>query len=215
MKVVISLGGSVIVPEDVNVEFLKGFKELILEFVDEGYKFIVLCGGGKTCRNYQDAAKRLGIFDDDLDWIGISATKLNAELVRSLFGLKSFESDPEKVKLDDIVIMSGWKPGWSTDYDVVVVANRVKADLVINITNVDHVYDKDPKKFPDAKPLKTLTWEKMKDVSGTKWRPGLNVPFDPIAVRHAERLKVIFVNSDLDNLKKVLLNQKFEGTVVS
>jgi uridylate kinase len=215
MKVVISLGGSVIVPDEIDVGFLTKFKELIKGFLGQGHRFVIICGGGSTCRKYQDAARRLGIFEDNLDWIGISATKLNAELMRSLFGLKTFESDPEKAKLGDLTIMSGWKPGWSTDYDVVVVANRIKADLVINITDVKYIYDKDPGKFKDAKPLKKLSWARMKEISGTKWRPGLNVPFDPIAVRHAEGLKVAFVNKDLDNLKNLLLGKKFDGTVVS
>jgi uridylate kinase len=215
VRFVISLGGSIIVPDEIDVEFLSRFRALVMDFVKNGHKFVIICGGGKTCRKYQDAARKLGIKDDNLDWIGISATKLNAELLRSIFGLESFESDPERAKIDNLTVMSGWKPGWSTDYDVVVVAKRIKADMVINIADVKYIYDKDPDKFPDAKPLKKVSWLEMKKICGEVWKPGLNVPFDPVAVKHADGLKVVFVGKDIENLRNVFSGDKFDGTVVS
>ena len=57
--VVISLGGSIIVPDKINVEFLKDFKKLINDFVEKGNKAIIVCGGGKTARLYQNAASKI------------------------------------------------------------------------------------------------------------------------------------------------------------
>lgn len=215
MRIVISLGGSVIVPDDIDFRYLKEFKELIMDFIKKGYKFVIFCGGGQICRNYQEAAKKLGVEDEDLDWIGISVTKLNADLVRSVFNLDGFQSDPNKIELKDVVVMSGWKPGSSTDYDSVIVAKKINADMIVNITDVRYVYDKDPGKFQDAKPLKNVSWQKMRNLFGGDWKPGMHAPFDPIASRSADGLKVVVTNKDLNNLKKLFSGEDFEGTVIS
>ena len=91
--VVISLGGSLIAPKEINVAFLKEFRKLILDFVKRGNRVIIVCGGGKICRKYNAAAERVfkGVSDVDLDWLGITATRLNAELLRVVFGNKAHE----------------------------------------------------------------------------------------------------------------------------
>ncbi|MCH8004150.1 MAG: hypothetical protein IH934_05990 [Nanoarchaeota archaeon] len=84
--IAISVGGSLIVPDEINTSWLKDFKTLIENYIDLGKKFIIICGGGKTCRKYQQAAKTLGeVSKDDLDWIGIHATRINAHLFRTIF----------------------------------------------------------------------------------------------------------------------------------
>lgn len=215
MKFVISLGGSVIIPDEIDIDYLKKFKKMIDEFVSEGHQFVILCGGGSIARKYQKAAKSLGVKDIDLDWIGISATKINAELVRSLFDLERSYSDPNEVEMDDIVVMSGWKPGCSTDYDAVLIAKRIGADMVINITDVQFVYDKDPHKFKDAKPLKKISWDQMKRIVDGEWKPGMNTPFDPIATKNADGLRVVITNKDISNLRKILSGKEFQGTLIS
>jgi uridylate kinase len=215
MKFVISLGGSVIVPDEVAVDYLKEFKRMIEGFVSKGYRFVILCGGGSIARKYQTAAKALGVNDVSLDWVGISATKVNAELVRSVFKLKRFYSDPNEIGSEKITVMSGWKPGCSTDYDAVLAAKKIKADMIINVTDVKYVYDKDPKKFPDAKPLKEISWKQMSKTIDMKWKPGMNTPFDPVATRNASGLKVVITGKDIKNLKNVISGEKFEGTLIS
>ena len=84
--IVISLGGSLIVPEEVDIEFLKSFKTLILNHVAQGKRFVIDTGGGRTCRKYQAAAKDISSPSNiDLDWVGIMANNLNAELLRVIF----------------------------------------------------------------------------------------------------------------------------------
>ena len=91
-NIIMSLGGSMVVPDKIDLKFIKEFKKLILDFTNQGHKAAIICGGGKTCRIYQDAARELGCKDnDDLDWIGIRSTNLNAELVRSVFGEDAYE----------------------------------------------------------------------------------------------------------------------------
>src|SRR3989337_2880546 len=114
-----------------------------------------------------------------------------------------------------IVCGGGWKPGWSTDYCSALIANDYHLNLVINLSNIDQVYDKDPNKFPDAKPIAKMNWQELTGLVGKDWQPGLNAPFDPIASKLAKeiKLKVIICNGhDLDNVGKILDNQEYTGT---
>ena len=220
--VVISVGGSIIVPDKVDIKFLKDLKKLIEKFVKKGYRFGIYCGGGTLAREYQKAASSIAkLSQTELDWLGIHATWLNADLLVKIFGKvadKCFIIDPtKKVKSKKkVLIAGGWKPGWSTDYDAVLLAKNLKADMVINMTNVDYVYDKDPKKFRNAKPIKETTWKQLRKLVGSKWSAGLNMPFDPIASKEAEksRLSVAIIGKNLKNLEKLLKGKKFKGTII-
>jgi len=219
--VVISLGGSIIVPEEVDVPFLKRFREIILNLKDE--RFIVICGGGKICRNYQNAAREAAeIPKEDLDWIGIRATRLNAELVRSIFGDEAHKKvihDPdEEIEVSKrVIIGAGFEPGSSTDLRAVQLARRFGAVRVINMSNIDYVYSADPKKEPNAERLERISWSAFRKLVGDEWDPGLNMPFDPIASREAEKLglEVIIIGNDIQNLDDLLENKGFRGTTIT
>jgi uridylate kinase len=220
-SVIISLGGSIIVPEDINIEFLEKFRELILE---QKKRFIIICGGGKTARDYQDAAARItGLSLEDIDWIGIHATRLNAHLLRTILGdvahKRVIKNPTEKISFkEEVLVASGWKPGFSTDYDAVMLAKNLKVRTIINMTNVDFVYDRDPKQHKFAKPIKKMSWDEMIDLVGDEWDPGLSAPFDPVACKEAKKLKlkVIILNgTNLENLRNCLDGKKFDGTVIS
>lgn len=220
--IVMSLGGSVIVPDKIDVNFLKKFKKMINKYADKGYKFVIICGGGRLARDYQKAASQISKQSNDyLDWLGIHATKMNAWFMKAVFG-----KDAEKLIVDDprkkvsfrrkILIAGGWKPGWSTDYDAVLMAKNLKVKTVINMSNIDYLYNKDPKKYPDAKKIKSISWKEYRKISGSKWKAGLNAPFDPVAAKEAEKsnLRVFIIGKDLENLENLLQNKKFDGTII-
>ncbi len=217
--IVLSLGGSIIVPDAVDVEFLKGFKELILKHSDT--RFVIVCGGGMTARKYQGAAKDLSASQDNLDWIGVKATWLNAMLVKSIFE-EAYEEmivDPT-AKLDTdarIIVGGGWKPGWSTDTDAVHLAKQLGAHALVNLSNIEYAYTADPKKDPNAKKLEKATWAEFRAIVGDEWTPGANFPFDPIASKLAEEIKlkvIIAKGTDLENLDNILSDKEFKGTVI-
>jgi uridylate kinase len=222
--IVISLGGSRIVPdENIDVEFLKKFKELSMEQINKGNRLVIVCGGGYTCRKYQEASQKVTkSTKTDKDWIGIMATRLNAELVRVMFGDSAYEKviyNPyEKIKTDKkVIIGAGYEPGCSTDTDTVVLAKQVGAQLVINTTDVDYVYDKDPRKFSDAKKIEKISWEEFKKLVGGTFESGMHAPFDPVASKFAmkNKIAVAIVNgNNLDNLRALLDEKKFIGTVI-
>jgi len=219
--VVISLGGSVVVPRQIDTKFLKNF----LGFINKNlkfYRFIIVVGGGRTSREYTLAAKKIKkVNHAHLDWIGIYASRLNAELIKALLGKKvdrGVITDPADGPrfIRSVLIGAGSKPGWSTDYVAVQLAARYNANRVINLTNTSYVYDKDPKKHKSAKPIFEMTWRQLRKIVGNSWRPGLNMPFDPIACRFAQKsgLEAVVVGKNLTNLQKVLSNKSFKGTIV-
>ena len=223
MDVVISLGGSLIAPDHIDTVFLKKFERVIIKHVENGKRFVIICGGGKTCRNYQNAAAKVtDLLRDDLDWIGIHSTRLNAHLLRTIFkehAHPNVAKDPtknRKIKAN-ILIAAGWKPGWSTDYCAVMLAKKYGIKTLFNLSNIDYVFDKDPAKHVAAKPIERISWHDFRKLVGDKWHPGLNAPFDPIASKEAQkqRMEVVIIGGrDLANLDNALSNRSFKGTVI-
>ncbi len=228
--IILSLGGSLIVPKTgIDSLFLKNFRALILRQLKKNKRFIIVTGGGNTARVYQDAVARVTkLTHDDMDWLGIHATRLNAHLIKTIFRKYAHprinknprtKEDLKKhfQKGEGIMVTAGWRPGWSTDYVATILAERFKARSVINLSNIDYAYTKDPKKFKDAKKIKKIAWKDFRKIVGNKWRPGLNMPFDPIASKKAEELglRVVIVNGKkYKNLENCLNEKNFKGTLI-
>jgi len=221
--IIVSVGGSLIVPEEIDIAWIAGFKKIVDKYLSRGYRFVIITGGGKTARKYQNAAKEITkLENEDLDWIGIHSTRLNAHLFRTIFRKEAYPKlikDPtEKINFrEKILIAAGWKPGCSTDYDAVLLARNFGIKRLVNLTNIDYVYNKDPRKFKDAKKIEEINWKDFRKIVGNKWDPGLNAPFDPIASKECEKLgmEVAIINGkNLENFEKYLNNDKFIGTII-
>jgi len=225
-KIVMSIGGSLIVPNGgIDTSFLKKLNSFVREqLAEKNCQFFLVTGGGRIARHYIDAGRDVvghELSDDDLDWLAIHCTRLNGHLVRTIFRdiahpitIKDYEVI-QKVT-EKVIVASGWKPGWSTDYDAVVLCEDYGPRTVINLSNTPQVYDKDPNKFKDAKPIDKISWKDFRKLVGNKWIPGMNAPFDPIAAKKAEELgvKVVVMNGDFENLKNYFKGKKFVGTVI-
>lgn len=221
---VISVGGSLIVPEEIDRDFLSSFKQFIKKRIKKGDRFILIAGGGKTARKYQDAAAAVSEIDnEEKDWLGIHSTRLNAHLLRTIFKnyanpkvIKDYENDEVDFK-EEILVGAGWKPGWSTDYCAVLLAEKYGADSLINLSNIKYVYSEDPKVNPDAKRYDRISWDEFRGIVGNEWDPGMSVPFDPIASKKASdmKLKVAILNGkNLFNINEYLDDSEFEGTII-
>ena len=222
--IVISLGGSLVFPGDnIDIDYLKKFRQLILSLIRKKYRMVIVVGGGRINSKYNQAAKKVAnIKPVDLDWLGIKAANTNSELIRVIlsdYAYPEVVKNPfRKIKTNkQIIIGTAFKPGSSTDLRAVQFALNLNADRVINLTDVDYVYDKDPNKFKNARPLKQISWLQYKKMFGTKWIPRLSAPFDPIATKLACRqgIEVVILNGrKLANIKKHLNNQPYKGTVI-
>jgi uridylate kinase len=221
--IVLSVGGSLIVPDGIDSEFLQSFRSFILDKVRRGFSFFIITGGGHTARAYQEAgrAARGDLHPEDIDWLGIHATRLNAHLMRAIFlddAQTRIVKNPTRsiIPKKPIIIGAGWKPGWSTDYCAVMAAKRLGAKRVVNLSNID-AYTADPKTYPDAQKIEQTNWHDFRKLIPEHWDPGLSSPFDPVAAREAEHagMEVAIINgAHLDELGKYLVGEPFVGTII-
>jgi len=232
MTFVLSLGGSIVAPPSgPDVGFLVDFRRRLEAWLTAApdRRVILVIGGGGPARSYQTALKEFraaigetGSCDEALDWLGIAATKINAQLVKSVMG--SLCADP--VVTDPsapltfsgkVLVASGWKPGFSSDFDAVYLGERCGARTVLNLSNIAKVYTADPKLDPRATPIDSISWAEFRAMVGSTWTPGANLPFDPIASARADEagIKVICAaGKDLDNVFRILDGAPFIGTVI-
>jgi len=227
MVTVISLGGSIVSPDKADGLYLKQLSEAVRGLIDadDERRFIFVVGGGGPARDWQNAYREVcgdKTCNEEADWIGVMATRLNAQLVKAVLAewcCQDVVYDPtvaEPIK-GKVLVAAGWKPGFSSDNDAVLLAERFKAKVVINLSNIEKVYTADPKKDPSARPLDRISWDEFRAMIGEEWVPGRNVPFDPVASRyaHAIGLKVICAaGRDLENLKRIVCGETFTGTVI-
>jgi len=222
--IIISVGGSMIVPGDIDTAFLSAFKKLIEHEIDHnGRSFVIIAGGGKTARKYMDGARAVAdLTPDDVDWLGIHATRLNGHLLRAIFRDHAHPvmiTNPDDIldlkKDTPLIIAAGYRPGASTDLRAVQIAHRRGATKLINLSNIDYVYTADPKKDPTAAPIETISWVDFRKLIPAEWDPGLSSPFDPVAAREAEAhgIEVAIINgAKLDELAHCIEGKVFVGT---
>ncbi len=225
--IILKLGGSMIVPNGgLNIPYITQFYKFIRSQVKEkNRRFFIFPGGGKLSRHYINAAVEITgqkLAGDDLDWLAIHVTRLNAHLFRTIFRDLAHPKIVDNYDIIEktqspIIIASGWKPGWSTDYNAVVLANDYNIKKIVKLSNTEYVCDKDPREYPDAKKFDKISWKKFRELIGNKWIPGKSTPFDPIASKAAEEsgITVYYLHGkDLSNLEKALDNKKFIGTII-
>jgi len=208
---------------EIDTAFLKGLRKLIEKRILQGDKFVIITGGGGTSRGYQKAASKVTTLTrDDVDWLGIHATRLNAHLLRTIFrdvARPLIQKNPNTIRMGKhkLVIAAGWKPGRSTDDGAVRIAKQLQAKMVINVSNIDYVYNKDPRTNADAVKIKEMSWKEFRLLVGSTWDPGMNVPFDPVASRlaHLSNIPVVIANGrKLKNLEKIFDEKPFVGTII-
>lgn len=221
--IVMSVGGSLIVPGTIDTAFLTTLKSLITKETAQGRRFIIIAGGGRTARNYQEAAAAVStLTTEDLDWMGIHATRLNGHLLRTIFRDLAYPvviTNPDEIldtpKNAPVIIAAGYRPGSSTDLRAVQIAHRVNATKLINLSNIDYVYTADPRTNPDATKIETISWPEFRALIPAEWDPGLSSPFDPVAAKEAElhNIEVAIINGNHPTaLPDYLANEPFVGT---
>ncbi|WP_319758225.1 UMP kinase [uncultured Sphaerochaeta sp.] len=224
---VISLGGSIIAPDKVDHAFLKELNSALKAYLkeDKSRKIILVCGGGAPARVYQNAMREINpdVDSEELDWLGIRATHINGQLLKAMFNefcTDNLITDPTgHINFQgQVLVAAGWKPGFSTDNDAVILAERFEGRLIINLSNIAKVYTDDPKKNPEAKPLDSISWADYRTMVGENWTPGKNSPFDPIASKRAAKMHMEVVCADgrnIENTMNILYGRKYEGTLIS
>jgi len=222
-SVVISLGGSVLIPGNGDAEFITKVSDLVQNHsIDK--KIWIVAGGGPTARTYIKIIKELGGDIHEQDRFGILATRMNANILVHALGDSCAQECPETIekaaelgKTNKIVVMGGTEPGHTTDAVAAMLCRRIGCKVMINATNVDGIYDKDPRKHADAARMDRIGYQQLVDIIGMNREAGQNVVFDPkaadIVMKEGITLKVV-QGRDILNLEKAIEGKEFTGTVV-
>jgi len=224
MRVVVRIGGSV-VASPVNTELMSKYADLLRALKKEGHEVAVVVGGGSLAREFIAIAKNLGLEEQAQDEIAISVSRLFAQLFLKKLGDVSgrkvaltLDDAAECLSEGKIVVMGGLKPGITTDAVAALVAERVKADLLVKGTDQDGVYDKDPRKHADAVKLDRLSFDDLPRIfEENKHKAGMHQIIDPEAVKvlKRERVKLIVVNGFKPENILAAVNGEKVGTVVT
>lgn len=221
--IVLSLGGSQIIPDDVNYNYLKEFKKVLMRNKRK-YKFIVVCGGGSLARKYIKAIIKEKKNERLQSLAGISATRTNARFMNYFFGIDPVHGIPHKmrivkkyIKKMDIIFCGAleYKPDQTSDSTAAEIARKFKAEF-INITNVAGLHDKNPLVYKDAKFIPEITWEDFdKMVNKIKFKPGQHFVLDQTASKIIKRGKIpTYIIKDPKQLDNLLNRRKFRGTII-
>lgn len=225
--IVISLGGSLIIPDNINVKLLRDFKEVLLKN-SKKYRFVVVCGGGKTARNYISGLSKEKINNKKFfqGLLGISSTRLNARFMNYFFGKDANQGVPHDMndvknllKIHDIVFCGAlrYAKNETSDGTSARLANYFNGDF-INLTNVKGIHDKDPSKFKNAKFIMEINHENfLKMAEKIKYKPGQHFVLDQSAARVIKKYNITtyILGSDMKNLDNLLNNRHYVGSVIS
>lgn len=224
MKIVISLGGSLLT-SDFSAKNIQKYSTEILS-IAKNHEIIVVIGGGKIARQYIQIADDLGVDDYKKDYVAIKLTRANAALFASALG-DNCEQEIKTTYLgiceqfknsDKIIVCGGTAPGQSTDGVAANLSKKINADLMINITNIDGVYTKNPAEFRDAKKLDSLNYDEFLSIlKNNEQAPGKYGLCDYIAVKilKKEKIPLIIINGKDPKEITLAINGKHHGSIVN
>ncbi len=227
--IVLSLGGSLIIPEEIDTKFLKKFKKIILKN-SKKYKFVVVCGGGNTARKYIQGLEKEEISNKKIfqGLLGISSTRINAKFLTYFIGKNDIKTNKEiphnmvevknLLKFNDIVFCGAlrYAKKETSDGTSAKLSNFLSTEF-INLTNVDGLYDKNPKKFKNAKFIPKISWKNFNEMANEiKFKPGQHFVLDQTAAKIIMKNKIptYIIGENLKNLDNFLNNKKFKGTKI-
>jgi len=223
MKIVLRIGGSIIgSPPDPSI--LKSYTEQISKLKDERHVLVVVVGGGPLSRQYIGTANTLGLSDEDKDDLAILISRLNARLL--VKKLKDMAPDviPTSIgqltrllRVSSVAVMGGLKPGMTTDSVAAIVAKAIKADILIKATDQEGVHTKDPKIYPEAKKINSITFDELSNMSKEKHKPGMHSILDPKAVKilRDSGIRTVILNGFKPKGIRLAIQGKRIGTVIN
>jgi len=211
-KILLKISGKIVNPD--NPQLIKAYAEEINRLYHQGYRVATVIGGGKYARSYTTCARALGLNNAQADMLGIEIARVNALLLALAIGDNAYTPIPRSIdeiraawSTGKIVVVGGLQPGQSTSAVSAVVAESLGMDTILYATDVDGVYDRDPKKYSDAKKLDIVTVEQLREVVSQRFEAGGYELLDSIALQIVKRScieVVVFNGMDPQNIYKAL-----------
>lgn len=222
--IVISLGGSLIIPEKINYLFLHKFKSTLRKLYKE-YKFVVVCGGGVIARKYIASLQKENKSKYEVSQAGIRATRMNALFMMQFFGKESNDSLPMDMKevknnlLKNNIVFCGalrYTSDSTSDATAARLAHFLKTRF-INMTNVSGLYTENPKTNKKAQFIPEITWKEFEKMAKKhKFRAGQHFVLDQKAavIIRKNKIPTYIIGSELKNLENILKRKAFRGTYI-
>jgi uridylate kinase len=226
MRVVVSVGGSVLAP-DLRADRVAAYAEALHALVDAGHEVAAVVGGGGVAREYIGTARELDANEGQLDQLGIEVTRLNARLLLAALGevavtapKENYESATDALRRDGVTVMGGVVPGQTTDAVSAALAEYADADLLVYATSVAGVYDADPNRDPEASRYDELTAAELVALVAdgeSLGSAGSNAPIDLLAAKLVQRSGLrtyVLDGSDPERVRAAVESGEFDGTEV-
>ncbi|MGQ4554331.1 UMP kinase [Halobellus sp. GM3] len=224
MRVVVSIGGSVLAP-DLDARRVEGHAAVVEALAAEGCEIGAVVGGGGVARDYIGAARDLGANEVQLDQIGIDVTRINARLLIAALGpavdpkvAHDYEGAGDALRRGDVSVMGGVMPGQTTDAVAAALAEYVGAELLVYATSVNGVYSADPSADDGAEKYDRLTPGELVDVIAPMSRDaGASAPVDLLAAKLIERAgmrTIVLDGTDPSRIEDAVLRGEHDGTDV-
>jgi len=224
LRLVIRVGGSV-VASPFNPGLMSEYVDLLVDLRQRGHVVAAVVGGGSLSRELIRAARAMGLDERCQDEVAISVSRLMAQLFVLKLGERGagcvptvVEEAVELVERGKVVVMGGLKPGMTTDTVAAMLAERMRAGVLVKATDQDGVYSRDPRRFPDARLLDSLSFDDLgKLFEADRHRAGIHQVLDPEAVRllQKRRIKTVVVNGSKPGNVMLAVMGKRVGTVIS
>jgi len=212
-RVVVKLSGSIFDLDDC-VERIRGYADLFKEMINNNTQAVVVAGGGKEARRYIDTARIFGADESSLDELGLEISRLNARLLIYAMGNSAYPYVPRDlqevsiaVESNKIVVTGGLHPGQSTNATSALIAERIKASMFINATDVDGIYTADPRINKDAKLIKRVSVKELLTMlMNEKFNAGTYELMDIVALKIIERSKIPtrVIKASVENIRLVI-----------
>lgn len=214
LRLVIKIGGSLSISKDGPKK--KYFKKLlpVLRKIAKSHQIIVVIGGGRFIRNYYQSIRKLGLRSKEMEWIAIELLRVNVRFLSFLLKKMPIYSLKHLHK-NSSGIIGGVFPGRSTDANAAIAAKIIKADMLVKLTNVDGVYNKDPNKFKNAKKIRKIRFNELERYT-KGGKPGSYGILDKMAasIIIQNRIKTIIMSGKNPNNLIALINGEKFGTVI-
>lgn len=225
MRVTLCFGGSILAPEELDVDCIREIAQTLRVLKSQKHEILVVTGGGRPSRKYIEAARKLKALSTYCDLLGIDVTRLNARLLITALGdlaerepLTTFEAAIRVMLKGKVPVMGGIMPGQTTDAVAAMLASSSKSELLVFFTDVGGVYTTDPKLDPRAEKLELMTVQKlMKLVSVKKMEPGISMVIDPVGAKLIQRTGIrtlVLGKHEIKRLPEILRGAKHSGTTI-
>jgi len=221
---VMSLGGSIIIPDPMNINFLKKFRDTLRSNYSR-YKFVIVCGGGSIARKYLDALRAINRSEYEQSCAGIRATRMNARFMMQFFGKEANDTLPgnmHQVKNElrkNKLVMCGalrYVPDSTSDSTAARLAQYLKTEF-INVTNTSGLHTTDPRKNPDARLIPNISWKEFEYLANSKpYVPGQHFVLDQKAatIIRKQHIPTYIIGPDCAQISNILHQKPFKGTVI-